>query len=76
MEIRYIGPEQNGREVDVDGDAVLAQRMEWVDLPTDLARSLARQEMWELRGPKRAAATRTKNAEADQADEPPAGEED
>lgn len=65
MEVRFIGPEQNGREVDVEGDTVHAPRMEWVDLPTDVARSLAKQDVWELRGPKRAAATRKQNAEAD-----------
>lgn len=68
MEIRFIGPDQNGREVDIDGETVIAPRMEWVDIPTDTARSLAKQDVWELRGPKRAAATRRKN-EADVSDD-------
>lgn len=76
MEVRYIGPEQNGREVDVEGATVTAPRMEWVDLPADVARSLAKQDVWELRGPKRAAATRKENAEANAEDEEtPSGEE-
>lgn len=78
MEVRYVGPDMGGREVDVlddddrpTGETVTAERLEWVELPAKQARSLARQDSWELRGPVKAAKTRKANeaeatAEADE----------
>lgn len=77
MEVRYTGPLQGGVEVPwLDPDTGVAEnfvleRMEWTDLPTDVARSLGKQDTFELRGPKRAAQTRKRN-EAEEPEAPAA----
>jgi hypothetical protein len=49
--------------VEVDGrvDQIDARRMEWVDVPHDVALSLNRQDGWELESVKKAQRTRAKN---------------
>lgn len=62
MNVRWTG----------DGDRELAEpqvvmrRLEWVDLPADVARSLAKQDGYELEAPKKAAKTRAKNDEGEE----------
>jgi hypothetical protein len=66
MEVRYVGPNEEGVEVPTaDGQYHLA-RLEWVDLPADVARGLARDNAeFELAAAKKAAKTRKANAEED-----------
>lgn len=66
MNVRWTG----------EGDRDLAdpqttmKRLEWVDLPADVARALAKQDGFELEAPKKAAKTRATNEPA-----PAGGEE-
>lgn len=59
-EVRYTGPD-DARDVPTPEGQFTFPRLEWVDVPADLARSLARQDEWELRAPKKAAKTRAAN---------------
>lgn len=70
MEVRYTGPLQDGVDVDTEGGTVHAARMAWVDLPTDLARSLAKQDVWELAGARKAANTRRRAAAETEPEQP------
>lgn len=72
MQIRYTGPLADGVEVDdpETGVPISAPRMQWVDLPTDVARSLAKQDVWELAGPVKAARTRKRRAGMPEAEAP------
>ena len=61
MNVRWTG----------EGDRELADpqitmtRLEWVDLPAEVARSLAKQDGFELEASKKAAKTRASNESAD-----------
>lgn len=61
MNVRWTG--EGDREL-ADPQIVMP-RLEWVDLPADLARSLAKQDGFELEAPKKAAKTRAENEEND-----------
>lgn len=61
--VRWTG--DGDRQVMVEvGDRVEqvdAARLEWIDLPYDTARALAKQDGWELEAAKKAAKTRAQN---------------
>lgn len=66
--IRWTGGGDREVMVEVDDDEgtsrvvqVDARRLEWVDVPIDVARSLAKQDGWELEAVKKAAKTRAQN---------------
>ncbi len=60
MNVRWTG--EGDREL---GDPqVVLPRLEWVDVPADVARSLAKQDGFELEAPKKAAKTRAANESA------------
>lgn len=61
MNVRWTG--EGDREL-ADPQVVM-RRLEWVDLPADVARNLARQDGFELEAPKKAAKTRAANESAD-----------
>lgn len=62
MNVRYCG-ESDAQLVPLpDGDTVEVPRMEWVDLPAELARGLAHRDDWELEASKKAAKSRAANA--------------
>jgi hypothetical protein len=61
MNVRYIGDREDG--VDLAEPQVHMARLEWVDLPADIARSLNEQDDFELEAPKKAAKTRAEGEE-------------
>ena len=61
MRVRWTG--EGDREL-ADPQVTLT-RLEWVDLPADVARSLTKQDGFELEAPKKAAKTRAANESAD-----------
>lgn len=65
--VRYVGPDE-AREVPLPEGQYVLPRLEWVDLPAEAARSLAKQDDFELEATKKAAKTRAAN-------ESPSGEE-
>ena len=62
-EVRYRGDNADG--VDLADPQVHLPRMEWVDVPADVARTLAKQDDFELRASVKAAKTRAKNESAE-----------
>lgn len=79
MRIRYTGSD-DARDIALDGEFLAAERMTWVDVPLDVARSLLDQGGWEAEAPRKAAATRRRHAsEADDStvdEQPTVSEED
>lgn len=51
--VRYVGPDE-AREVPLPDGQYVLPRLEWVDLPADAARSLAKQDDFELEATKKA----------------------
>lgn len=83
MRVRYTGPDPARLVPLPDGDTIEIDRMEWVDLDADHARSLNEQDDWELESVAKArrtrkatatepAATEPEPAEPEQSDEPAA----
>ena len=60
MNVRWTG--EGDREL--ADPQILMKRMEWVDVPADVARSLAKQDGFELEASKKAAKTRAANEES------------
>lgn len=67
MEVRYVGTNEEG--VDLTDPQVHLDRLEWVDLPAELARSLAKGGDFELD------VTKKKTKAAPAADDTPSGKE-
>lgn len=64
MNVRWTG--EGDREL--ADPQITMKRLEWVDLPADIARSLAHQDGFELESSKKAAKTRAANESADAGD--------
>lgn len=60
MNVRYVGDDE-AREVPLPDGQYVLPRLEWVDLPAEAARSLAKQDDFELKATKKAAKTRAES---------------
>lgn len=79
--VRWTGDGDREVMVSVEADdgstrveQVDATRLEWVDVPVDTARSLAKQDGWELESVKKAQRTRAANEAADSGEATTEGE--
>lgn len=69
--VRWTGEGDREVAVELDGSTVQvdAPRLEWIDVPVDVARSLNQQDGWELHSARQAQRTRAANEAADGGDE-------